>query len=499
MAGAATFNAATGNTADIQSAINLTANGDIVLVPNSNVGWSTNLVVNTNIKIIGTGIGSCIVTDNIPRLFNSTEKAILWTANTSQNECMLSGFEFRGGAAGNPGTGFIWVQGTGFMMRICSNYWNNVDNRSIQWHGWVNGVVDHNIHMAACRQFIEIWHDGYGGGSFGDKSWADVDTMGTTNGVVLEDNILLETFPCSSGGEDMMGGARVTSRFQTFSNCVDATHGTESTGRQRSVRTFESYNNHYQQVGGFLSSAGQIRGGTSVVCSNTYVGPDYAFGRGLSCYREIYAFTHWGAANGTNGYDTNSLTVFDTGTHTGANAATVLSDNTKTWNVNGWVGTNIVWNVTKNMASVVTANTANTVTYDLSGSSVTGGPNMTFDIGDTYRIMAVLHALDQPGVGQQMTPFTGGSDPAVPAVYSEVSDPIYSWSNTVNGVLGMNVGSGYPSVLLNRDYFINTIKPGWIPLVYPHPLVSGGPVPPPPATSIARVTTLRAGKTVVGP
>lgn len=486
----ATYTAATANPADIQTEINKTVNGDTVRVPAGNVNWTTNIILTNNISLIGNGIGSTIITDSVPRVGN--EKLILWTmvSNTTAKP-LLSGFEFRGGLLSNPNTGYVWIQGTCFMFRACSNFFNLPSNRCFQHHGWVNGVYDHNTLLCTFRQFIEVWHDGYGGGQYGDKSWEDTDQMGTTNCVVLEDNLFMET-AVASAAIDVMGGGRITVRFNTFSNQTVSTHGTESTGRQRSVRILESYNNTFKENNAFDVSPGQYRGGTGVVCSNAYTGVNWSFGMSLTDYRELGDFGRWGTANGTNGFDTNSPTVYDTGTHSGANGASVLTDGTKSWVVNGW-STNILWNVTKNKAAKINSNTGTTITYDLGYNSVAGGANMSFDTGDTYRIMAVYAALDQPGRGQMTIPFDAGSDPPTPHIWTaEALVPIYSWSNTLNGTLGMNVNSSYPSILSGRDYIGNAIKPGWTPLIYPHPLVQ---TPDPWITTQPQDTTVAAGAT----
>ena len=60
----------------------------------------------------------------------------------------------------------------------------------------------------------------------------------------------------------------------------------------------------------------------------------------------------------------------------------------------------------------------------------------------------------------------------------EVSEPLYQWGNTFNGTPNYAVGpvvtSGYNIVQYNRDYSDNIPKPGYTPLVYPHPLAVGG-------------------------
>ena len=134
------------------------------------------------------------------------------------------------------------------------------------------------------------------------------------------------------------------------------------------------------------------------------------------------------------------------------------------------------------MASLITSNDATTITYVTDGSTVTGGPVISFSTGDVFQIRKLLVALDQPGRGQGNL-LTG--DVPGPVLWpNQALEPIYSWSNTLNGAVA-RISSGYPTIQENRDYFNGTVKPGYVPYTYPHPLVDG--VAKPPAPSNLRV------------
>jgi len=72
--------------------------------------------------------------------------------------------------------------------------------------------------------------------------------------------------------------------------------------------------------------------------------------------------------------------VHDFGAHDGADDASVLTDSTKSWPVNGFVGQQIR-NLTDNSSGKITANTATTITATLSG-----GTDNDWDIGDKFWI-----------------------------------------------------------------------------------------------------------------
>jgi hypothetical protein len=73
-------------------------------------------------------------------------------------------------------------------------------------------------------------------------------------------------------------------------------------------------------------------------------------------------------------------TLLDDGTHTGSDGASVLTDSTKSWTTNEFVGKKIV-NVTDQSSGSITANTATTITATLSG-----GTENDWDTGDEYRV-----------------------------------------------------------------------------------------------------------------
>jgi hypothetical protein len=75
--------------------------------------------------------------------------------------------------------------------------------------------------------------------------------------------------------------------------------------------------------------------------------------------------------------------------------------------------------------------------------------------------------LDQPGRGKGNLI----ADINSPTCLNQQSEPVYSWGNVVNG--GSTLLGAGGTVQPNRDYFDNTPMPGYRPLIYPHPLVSG--------------------------
>jgi hypothetical protein len=203
----------------------------------------------------------------------------------------------------------------------------------------------------------------------------------------------------------------------------------------------------------------------------------------LQIYRQFQNSPHWGWSNGQNPYDDNAPEgangYCETGTHTGPNGATVLSDSTKHWTPNQWYqpgATYIVRNITQEAAarsdrekiqSFAISNTATDITC--SALNMSPGKVLRFNTGDTYQIWKVTHSLDQPGLGKGDL-LTGL--PGRPAKWPHQSaDPCYSWNNSTAAGEPVNLSSTEPSIKEGRDFFNNTPKPGYTPFIYPHPLV----------------------------
>jgi VCBS repeat protein len=98
--------------------------------------------------------------------------------------------------------------------------------------------------------------------------------------------------------------------------------------------------------------------------------------------------------------------------------------------------------------------------------------NNAWDLNDpqTHR---PLRILDQPGLGAGA--HINRNAPAWP---NQANEPMYSWNNT-NTDDGSRFGytvsvNGGFTILAGRDYFNNTVMPGYTPYTYPHPLVSAG-------------------------
>jgi len=503
---AATISARSPSLADVSTAIAAASNGDTVIVPAGTASWTAPLDIAKAITLKGTTstfdgfppdapIGSpAPANDGTIILNNSGTYIIKITVSPNQTAVTrLSGFTFRPGTvAVRDNTGGIRLEGISATanVRVDHCHFDQVHQGSdIHTYGCVFGVADHNIFDCTGASFTAlIWHNSWGGKANGDGSWAEQSNWGSEKFMFFENNITRNMVP---GGEQTngcidskMGGRYVIRYNRVYNSTLSSGHGLEG-APQRSQRAIEIYNNVFNWTKG--AGAGLIRGGALLFHDNTYTGVHLNNGFGLAVYREDVPFAGFGGANGKNAWDQNDPVLYASGTHTGANGATTLTDASKHWATNQWVGY-VITNLDQHHDVVpynsarITGNTANTISFVVNKSTTSFFPYLTFNNGAHYEIRKVLAALDQPGRGKGDL-ISSTSAPVWPR---QESDPVYSWNNKqLPGNTDVNVQSSYPSILQGRDFFINTAKPGYKAYVYPHPLVSGAAAPSPTPTPTA--------------
>ena len=99
-------------------------------------------------------------------------------------------------------------------------------------------------------------------------------------------------------------------------------------------------------------------------------------------------------------------------------------------------------------SSYITANTSDTITFLKSDM----GSPMTFNNGDSYEIYKLIAALDQPGRGKGN--LLADKDPVLTGSWPhQALEPVYAWGNSYNNSQQLDVGSRYPTVQENRDFY----------------------------------------------
>lgn len=539
----ATISAQSASFADVTSAIGLASDGDTVVVPAGTASWTSSLTITKGITLRGAnanpGDDLTVILDDVTRSAPNQGTAIKVRVSAGQS-FRLSGITFRNGSITSPeGPNGIVTAGTitgpcrSFRIDHC-HFDQLYQSNYLLVGGWIYGVVDHCIfdgRTGGADQSVLVLHSTWGGGTnqFGDGSWADYPYYGTEKFVFVEDNVFNNPNThnhTNMSGPDCYGGGRYVFRHNVSNNCAfgGGDHGTESGGRLRGGRCNENYNNIVNDTHG-ADNGGQLRGGGSLYHDNVVNGLATPM-KSINQYREFWPFSTWGAtagtfespsisADGTSPWDLNdtegngtnvpghSPYQYVSGTHNGSNGSEILTDTTKSWTVNQWVGysiTNMTQVVTLTGAfgrygSFIESNTATTITFHRDG---TYGTAMFFSAGDAYAIHKILRSLDQgaAGKGDLLT----GLIPVNAALGNTVAwprqalEPIYYWNNT--GTSGMTIGSSFPTFHANLDYFNlgngfpanstpSAVSAKFVaalngvdytgPYVYPHPLVSGVP------------------------
>lgn len=359
----------------VQAAINAASDGDVVVVPAGSATWSTTLYISRAIQLLGAGTNLTHIT--------SAGKAVSISPPNAQFG-RISGFDFNGGGAQN-WSGVVSLSG---VVRMDNCWFHGA-------RGWAVtaddcfGVIDHCL-FTDYNGGVLVNHENWGGAGYGDGAWADGAHLGTTKATYVED--------CAFYGDGQVGaidsdsGAHWVFRYNYVEKDILVSHGTDSTGRKRSTRAFEIYQNVMIAPSNYEN---ECRGGTGVIWSNTFT--RYPGVLTLKTYREERAYSPWGQCNGTNPWDGNTL-------------------------ANGYP------------------------------------------------------ALDQCGRGKG--DLLSAVSPTPVTWPHQASEPIYAWGNVNNGAPAKIGSGGYNTIQENRDFFNDVVMPGYVPLAYPHPLVSTPPAAP---------------------
>lgn len=523
---------------DVSSAVGSAHDSDTVMVPAGSASWTSTLTITKGITLEGAGKDATVVLDDVPRpereqrsprqgqpqgpeqqqkpgkspgpslssgflsLINEPGQrmrqsdSLLTVTLSPKQSFRMTGFTFRSGSVTTrSSTPAVQVNGTCPSIRIDHCHFDQLHREHLVFGGCLYGVVDHCTFDArrGSAEIVNVFHPTWGGGSnsFGDGSWAEPPYFGSERFIFIEDCVFNNVDGSSpvNGSIDSWSGGRYVARYNTFNNTRPSNHGTETSGRLRSCRAVEIYNNKFNFT--LATNIGQIRGGTAVIHDNILTGAMIR-GWGLVVYRAMWPFRIWGAATGTSDWDVNDTEgdgtnvpghrphVYASGKHGGGIASATLIVNGANWKPDQWLGYSLTNTTQKartgfNYGSYIVSNTSDTITFFVAADA---GPEqrMNFNTGDGFAIYKVLVALDQPGRGKG--DLLSGNPPGGARWPHQALEPIYAWNNILNGVPNSGViKSPCPTLQEGRDYYPNTALPGYKPYTYPHPLTLGGGKP----------------------
>jgi len=482
MYGAADLDARSGSRDDVQAAIDAAKDGDTVRIPAGTFVWTKAIRIGTDkdvggkwtivgqkhLTIQGAGIDRTIIVDEVPRHPNGIDDALFVIHTLEGKPFRLTGMTLRGGATETGWAGAVQIRGTSKRVRVDRLKFDHVQARGLHIDGEIYGVVDHcEFVIGAWLQAIWVGHSAWGGRTYGDGSWASPLALGTEKAIFIEDNIFrAEGAGSATATVDSWMGGRWVFRHNRVVNMTIGNHGTESSGRWRGCFSMEIYRNVFERPDPkHWATVGGSRSGTAVIFENTVTGPYDGFFP-LDNYREWHAFPPWGACDGTGPYDLNDGVVYDEGTHAGADGAPVLTAAGKRWTPNQWVG-HAIHNTRRGDSVRIVSNTADTISVVADSYPRKEGP-FAWKAGDPFKIMKAKACLDGIGRGTGLL-LSGDDEPAPRKWLEQAIEPLYAWKNTRNGAEA-KLTSRSLLAQEEKEFFNGTLRPGYTPYPYPHPL-----------------------------
>lgn len=493
LAHAGTYTAASCNQSDVNAVINgpthTAVDGDTIKIPSGSCNWTTGITVPSNIGVSIVGAGTPNSTASTTGASSSCSGTTITVSggikgftmhprygnSTSRISCMdiasgSSGIAFSVlGACTSSGCPNLRVDNVTF-----SN-WAGHANAGISYGisavGDMFGVLDHNTINGSSGNYLQLVEQSnasyLGVGQYGDNSWAQPENYGSANFLYFENNTFNNAGTTenegTAGGLTNEGGGRVVVRFNTF-NITDnfnfslGWHGTESSGRPRSTRAYEYYQNTWacnSTVNGCPPVIG-ARGGTGLTWGNTLSatsGSTFNTILQMNTYRtQGSPSSPWNACDGSTAYDTNDGTTYYSGTITGVSGQTVTVSGSPGWTTNQWSPNGApysVHDVTRSTGSEITANTANTLTLAYSGGPGAWTPSS----GDSIQILRATACIDQAG-GRGAGTLYSGTPPASTRA-NQVLSPTYLWMNS-SGSSSATSSADTKRVIANRDFYQET-------------------------------------------
>jgi uncharacterized Zn-binding protein involved in type VI secretion len=463
--------AATCSQQDVQAAVDAAADGDTVTVPEGTCTWTTLsagepavLIEGKAITLQGAGIDLTIIDDDTGI---GGPESMLVVEGAEGKPFRITGFTMqRVRSLDDTDTFLIAVYGTSRSWRIDHNKFIGAafgsPDASVHVSGYTYGVVDHCTLEGFGRVTVygDLWSDAL--------DWTRPLSLGTGNAVFIEDcsfDSLYEGEPIFSNAIDSVGGSRFVFRHNALVDRYVEAHGINWEGA-RSTFSYEVYDNDFVD-GPTAWIAVSVRGGTGVIYDNRATG--FVDGNRINIYNDRscrddgpedgICDTGEFTCDGSNPLDGNQ--VEDSGAHTGTDDASTLVMEGKTWETDVWSHCTIR-NETDGSLGTITACTADSVSAELSG-----GADNDWDAGDAFTISCGYPCLDQIG---------RSTDASAENPHPQLAEPLYEWNNISDGedfdIIPHDIGLLHQHHLQEgRDFFNDTPRPGYVPYVYPHPLV----------------------------
>ena len=490
MVNAATIVATNGTEVAVNAAIAQAKFGDTVQIPAGTWTWSVGNVGVSGITLAGAGTNATFILDNLPNGWGNFA-GFIFGLPVPNAPTRITGITFAdAGDVVASYKGKVMIDGRAYgnaaSWRIDHCMFVNLNGNNILAYGFAVSVIDHcAFALKGAEAITQYGLSTTPNDPWGDYPWATPAVYGTTNVLYIEDCYFKNSISTDAAGGafDAEAGAMSVFRNNLLLDCAWFNHGNDTSGRYRSTRSFEIYNNVFIDDQNWVSAM-DFRGGTGVVFSNTVTG--YKLFDTIENYRNVQP-NSFGGVDGSNPWDKTNAVVYYTGTNTTTGGSITCPG--ANWTPHQWAG----YVVSDPAAgTIAVGHGAGSVNYcliqDNSSDTLTMSPAKDFQIvftnQDVFNIYYVAAALDQVGRGsgdliQDVTvgnwpnsvTYTIDTATGTNSWPHQVVEPLYSWGNTLNGSPA-GILSGYANIQEGRDIFANAVKPGYSPLPYPHPMVA---------------------------
>lgn len=460
----------------ITTAISLAPSGGTVKVPSGTCTWSTTLVLNKSIQLIGSGAGAS------GTKITSTGANGYISVATGTNNWRISGFSFSTSTS-------AWLAIRISQYSGDSNIGWRIDHNKFQGYHYaiyglgiyssdnVSSVVDNNEFFGGGVQF-------FGESNYSSGPWTRPTKLGGADFVFVESNRFSDVGALTSCSHAVAtnDSARIVVRYNDFLiedtgtnygqwDIFDA-HGYGHGQNVRGVRVYEVYNNTFTRSKSvYLQNAVALRGGTGVVYSNRF---DGTYTRGAIKLHEVRASTagdttlHSVVSQYCNGSPLCQASYYRLQTTDDPYAKFGLSGAVVVGATSGATG--VVFKVT---------NVNGFYVYFL---SITNGPFKAGEnllVGGTVKTSAAADLEAKGGEGYPCCDQVGRGQ-------NQASEPAFFWNNIDDKGNPVTVGFNEPGVAAvfveGRDYCThdtstscNGVSISYTPYKYPHPLARLSP------------------------
>jgi hypothetical protein len=478
--------ATVGTEVGVNAAIAQAKYGDTVQIPAGVWTWSVGNVNLSGITLEGAGTNATFIVDNLPNGWGNFAGFLAGTP-VANALTRITGITFEDTGAGIQSyKGKILIDNRAnnaiAPWRIDHCMFVNLNGNNIFPYG-NGGLIDHCsfiLQAEAVSQYgLSVDANNPWSGTLPNDPWGDLPynnplNYGSTNALYIESCYFTNNSGGGAAGAyDGYAGSISVFRNNILLNCAWYNHGNDTSGRYRSTRAFEIYNNIFIDNQNWVTAM-DFRGGTGVVFSNMVTG--FKLFDTIENYRNVQP-NNFGGVDGTSPWDNNSTMTYYTGTNSiTGNGITCTGAN---WVPHQWAGFVVS---DPSAGSIAIGHGAGSVTYcliqDNSADTLILAPAKDFLIictnQDIFKINYVSNALDQVGRGSgdlisDVSGHTINTSTGMASYPRQVLEPLYSWGNTLNGSPS-GITSGYANIIEGRDIYYNAVKPSYMPLPYPHPL-----------------------------